>query len=315
MQIEKIVVVTKKTSLEALVERLNSRAQAQFYLEQNGVAFTEYEQADSAYQRSIAALRAQLPRSMKHQFIERDHLPTFQFGDRDLVITLGPDGLVINVAKYLTHQPILALNPDPTRVDGVLIPFAVADVSTQIALLQRGAAQIAAVSMAQATLNDGQMLYAVNDLFIGTRGHGSARYLVQLGQRSERHSSSGMIISTGAGCTGWLRAIVTGAWQVTRHFASLDAPPEPAQFALGWHADRLWFSVREPFSSKTSAADLVFGQIGSDEQLIITSQMPDNGIIFSDGIEADALAFNAGAIARVGIADRKTHLLTRNKSA
>ncbi len=74
----------------------------------------------------------------------------------------------------------------------------------------------------------------------------------------------------------------------------------------------LWFTVREPFVSKTSQATLVFGQIASNQHLIITSQMPENGVIFSDGIENDYLAFNSGSIATVGLAERKAHLITRS---
>lgn len=311
-QIEKLVIVTKQTALAELIERLNSREQARFYLEQNGVAFAEYEHADHAYRQALARLGAQLPRGVKQQFVDRTQLPTFQFGERDLVITLGPDGLVINVAKYLSTQPILALNPDPARINGTLIPFAVAEAGTQLARFGRGSTRVAHVSMAQVLLNDGQTLHAVNDLFIGTRGHGSARYQLALGKHTEQQSSSGIIISTGAGCTGWLRAIVSGAWAVTQHFAALDAvPPSDDQLVLGWDSDRLWFTVREPFVSKTSAATLVFGQIASGQELIITSQMPRDGVIFSDGIETDYLNFNAGAIARIRLAERKAHLLAR----
>lgn len=74
-------------------------------------------------------------------------------------------------------------------------------------------------------------------------------------------------------------------------------------------AERLRFSVREPFVSKVSAATLVFGEIGAGEELGITSQMPQNGVIFSDGIEADYLQFNSGAIARITVAERKVHLV------
>ncbi len=218
MNIDKIVVVTKKTPLEELVLRLNSVGQARFYLEQNGVAFAEYEQSDAQHRRSVEALTRQLPRDLKQQVIDRDLLPTYQFGERDLLVTLGPDGLVINTAKYLSHQPILALNPDPARIDGVLIPFQVSELAAQIERVRRGAAQIARVSMARATLNDGQTLYAVNDLFIGPRTHGSARYTLEFAGRREQQSSSGIIVSTGAGCTGWLRSIVTGAWQVASYF-------------------------------------------------------------------------------------------------
>ena len=313
MPIEKIVVVTKKTPLEELVLRLNSRAQARFYLEQNGVSFEEYERGDTQYRRSVEAVAKQLPRSLKSQFIDRDLLPTYQFGGRDLVLTVGPDGLVINVAKYLAAQPILAVNPDPTRIDGILIPFAVAELGTWIERALGGAAQIARISMAQATLNDGQTLYAVNDLFIGPRSHGSARYTLEHGGRSEPQSSSGIIISTGAGCTGWLRSIVTGAWQIAQSFADRPGqPPGPDQLALGWEADRLWFSVREPFVSRTSSAGVVFGQIARGQELVITSHMPDYGVIFSDGIEADYLAFNSGFIARVGLSERKAHLIVRS---
>jgi NAD kinase len=312
MSTEKIVVVTKKTPLEELVNRLNSRAQAKFYLEQNQVSFAEYELADAQYQRALEAIRRQLPRGVKQQFVDREFLPTYQFGERDLVVTVGPDGLVINTAKYLTAQPILAINPDPARVDGVLIPFSVAEAGAWIERALRGAIKVARVSMAKATLNDGQVLYAVNDLFIGPRTHVSARYRIEFAGRHEQHSSSGMIVSTGAGCSGWLRAITTGAWRVAQHFGELaDDPPDLDELALGWESDRLWFSVREPFVSRTSRANIVFGQIEPGQMLTITSHMPDYGVIFSDGIEADYLAFNSGFIARVGLAERKAHLITR----
>src|SRR5882724_1754820 len=122
-KIERIIVVTKKTPLEELILRLNSKEQARFYLEQNLVSFTDYEQAHTQYKQAVAHVRQQLPRALKQQFIDRDFLPTYQFDEHDLIVTIGPDGLVINTAKYLTSQPILALNPDPQRIDGILIPF------------------------------------------------------------------------------------------------------------------------------------------------------------------------------------------------
>src|SRR5437588_627039 len=117
---EKIVVITRQTALEELVERFNTRAQARFYLEHMGASFDEYQ-----------------------------------------------------------------------AVHGVF--------------------RLRNVSMARAQLNDGQTLYAVNDLFIGQRTHVSARYRLSFQDRGEDHSSSGIIVSTGAGSTGWLRSVLTGA--------------------------------------------------------------------------------------------------------
>jgi NAD kinase len=312
-EIERIIVVTKKTALEDLAYRLNSKAQARFYLKQNQVSFTEYERADGQYLDSVNAIKQQLPRRIKQQFIDRDFLPTYQFGAHDLIITVGSDGLVINTAKYLTSQPILALNPDPEHIDGILIPFNVSEMSTWLERVLQGRIKVARISMVKATLNDGQELYAVNDLFIGPRTHSSARYQLEFAGQREQQSSSGIIVSTGAGCTGWLRSITLGAWHIAHSLgATSGAPPEPEQLALGWESDRLWFTVREPFLSKTAQASIVFGQIAPSQQLVITSHMPDYGVIFSDGIESDYLAFNSGAIAHIGLAERKAHLIIRD---
>jgi hypothetical protein len=37
--------------------------------------------------------------------------------------------------------------------------------------------------------------------------------------------------------------------------------------------------------------------------------MPQDGVIFSDGVEADYLAFDSGAIASISIADEKARLI------
>ncbi|MFT5963169.1 MAG: hypothetical protein ACI8WM_003519 [Burkholderiaceae bacterium] len=76
-----------------------------------------------------------------------------------------------------------------------------------------------------------------------------------------------------------------------------------------WDATFLYFTVREPFPSKTSSASLVYGKITNESTLKITSQMPENGVIFSDGIEADYLEFNSGIIAELGIAEKRGYLV------
>src|SRR5262245_23310539 len=126
---EKIVVVTQKTALEELIERYTSRDQARFYLEHMGISFAEYQAAHDQYHSSLALLKSYLPPKMRIQLIERSFLPTYLFDPRDIVVSLGRDGLVINTGKYLDGQPLVAFNPDPQRIDGVLIPFPVAKAS------------------------------------------------------------------------------------------------------------------------------------------------------------------------------------------
>jgi len=310
--IERIILVTKKTALEELVERFNSKAQARFYIEHQGGAFDEYEAAHEQYVSSVETLKRCLPRRLKHHVIERGFLPTYLFDANDLVMPIGPDGLVVNTAKYLGSQWILPINPDPARVDGILIPFGVDEAPEQIARALAGKPALRPVTMAKATLNDGQTLYAFNDLFIGPRTHVSARYRLEHLGHAEDHSSSGVIVSTGAGSTGWFSSIVTGAARVTAGVMTLDiTPPAPETYRLPWEADELYFTVREPFVSRTSRAALVFGRIMPGQSLVLHSYMPEQGVIFSDGILDDYVAFNSGAAATIGIAERKAHLMVR----
>jgi NAD kinase len=183
---EKIVLVTRKTRLEGLIERFNTLGQAKFYIEHSGGDFSLYEREHAVYIKALSRLRSALQRLAKLQEIERSFLPNFLFAPEDVVVTIGIDGLVVNTAKYLNGQPVVAVNPDPAHIDGVLLPF---NVQSAIPVMQKvltGQMNIRQISMAEATLNDGQSLLAFNDFFVGAKTHVSARYKIKL-QRNIIH--------------------------------------------------------------------------------------------------------------------------------
>ena len=181
------------------------------------------------------------------------------------------------------------MNPDPRRFDGVLLPFQVRDLKGVMAEVLKDRRQCKKVTMAKVTLNDGRTLYAVNDFFVGPKTHVSARYVIRHGQREETHSSSGVIVSTGLGSTGWLKSLLTGADAIS---AALHGGPQAAGKAgeakpplppMGWDADYLYFTVREPFPSRTTAATVVFGAVTAREGLRLSSLMAENGVISATG--------------------------------
>ena len=308
---EKVVIVTRKTELEELITRFNSVAQAKFYLEHAGQDFTPIEEKHQAYHKVLEAVSKQIPGGLKKQIIDRSFLSQFSFGEADLVITIGPDGLVVNTAKYLHKQPILAVNPAPKHIDGVLLPFNMADFASALEASLLNTLPIKPVTMAEARLNDGQSLLGFNDLFIGSQSHVSARYELSLGQQTELQSSSGIIVSTGAGSTGWMRSVFAGASAVITALGGQVIPPRN-NGQLDWNTDHLMYAVREPFPSKTTGTDLVFGDITSQQSMTITSHMSENGVIFSDGIESDYLKFNAGSTVTIGVAERQAHMLVKH---
>jgi len=303
----KIVLVTRKTRLEDLVARYLTAAQARFYVEHLGADFSDYEREHEVYQAQRHATLQVLEQWGRYQVIERGFLPNFIFAPDDIVVALGQDGVVANTMKYLDDHPLIGLNPDPARHDGILLPFAPSDLAKLLPEVASDKRNSQAVTMAEARLSDGQVLHAVNDLFIGARTHVSAIYEIAAGGTTERQSSSGLIVSTGLGSTAWFKSIVTGSLAIAGSFGG--PPPLNGYDALPWDAAELRFAVREPFPSRRSQTNLVCGRLASEEQLRIRSLMAENGVIFSDGIETDRLDFNAGAEVTIGIARRRGRLI------
>lgn len=306
---ETAIIVTRQTELDELVARFATAPQARFYLEHAGQDFDHIQAAHERYQALLGSVRTSIPKTMKCHIVDRTSLPQMTFGDDDLVIVVGQDGLVSNTAKYLSGQPIFAVNPDPGVYDGVLLPFAPDTFDAALQGTLEGRAGLESVTLARTILTDGQQLLAFNDFFVGASSHVSARYGIRIGEREEFQSSSGIIISTGAGSTGWLQSVYRGAAGVVEALGGRVTPP-PNGGRLNWSDDYLVFAVREPFPSKATGTSIVYGTITDDSPLRITSHMGNNGVIFSDGIEADYLAFNHGAVATVGIAPQKARLVT-----
>jgi len=307
-QYENVIIVTRKTELDDLVARFNTRAQACFYLEQAGQSFEHIQIAHEKHQQVLTNVRKAVPNNIKSQLLDRELVPRFNFGEADLVVTVGQDGLVSNTAKYLSGQPILAVNPDPERFDSVLLPFTDDTVEKQLYVTLYGPLQAKKVTLAKAELDNGQSLLAFNDFFIGARSHVSARYKIAIGDHTENQSSSGIIVSTGAGSTGWLQSVYAGAAGVIEALGGQVIPPANGG-RLNWDTEQLVYSVREPFPSIATQTSIVHGMFTDRTPLRITSQMASNGVVFSDGVEADYLEFNAGAELTLSTAPIKALLI------
>ncbi|MBI5497491.1 MAG: NAD+ kinase [Deltaproteobacteria bacterium] len=301
---DKLVVVTRRTRLADLVARFNTRAQARFYIEHAGGDFRDYEAEDDTYRHAVDRVLGELEVGLKTQVLERGLVPTYLFAPTDLVVTVGQDGLVANTAKYALGNTLIAVNPDPARFDGVLLPYQVDGVRRAAERVLAGKARVREVTLAEARLDDGQRLLGFNDLFLGAQSHVSARYRIRWGDQEEPQSSSGVLVSTGAGSTGWMSSVFNMAASIAR----LGGQPPTPYHGWQWEERRLMFVVREPFHSRTSRIALTAGWVEEGAALRVESLMPSGGVIFSDGVEADRLAFNAGASATLRAAPEKARL-------
>ncbi|MEK6154542.1 sugar kinase [Flavobacteriaceae bacterium 3-367] len=306
MELEKVVIIRDKTRLEQLVERFNSKAQAKFYLERSGEDFGFYEQEHNTFYTALKQVEQYLSPLFKHKVLFRSFLPTYLFAEGDMIVVLGQDGLVANTAKYVNGLPIVAINPDIERYDGVLLPHVPETFLSAIQSCVEGNHDSKQVTMAKAVMNDGQSLLAFNDFYIGAASHISSRYVLEFGGTREHQSSSGILVSTGAGSTGWISSVFNMTNNITQYFYQQK---KEFDCGLDWDDDKLLFVVREPFLSKMSQIDLGYGVIAKRKTLKIESKMPTKGVIFSDGIESDFLNFNSGSIVEIGVAKEKANLI------
>lgn len=302
---DKLILVTRKTRLEALTERFNTQAQAKFYLTQAGLDFADYAREHDTYRRALEAVQAAMQLGLPVQLMERALVTTYLFSPTDIVVVLGQDGTVANTAKYIGRCPLLGVNPDPERFDGILLPFRAEGLRRGLEATLANRAPMKEVTLAEAVLSDGQRLLAFNDLFLGARTHVSAHYRLRSDQTWERQSSSGIIVSTGAGSTGWLSSVCTMASGMSRQLGGKALEP----IHLEWDARRLYFVVREPFVSKSSSASCAAGYVNEGAPLQVESLMPSGGVIFSDGMEDDALSFTSGLVARIGPSEQRARLV------
>ncbi|MFD6027547.1 NAD(+)/NADH kinase [Streptomyces griseoluteus] len=288
------VLVHRTTEYEELVARHGTHGQAAFFLSSRGRDIEEVAERHRRARRALAEVTAAVPLNWRQALLERADLDRFLFAPEDTVVVVGQDGLVANAAKYLDGQPVIGIDTDPGRNPGVLVRHRPRDAAALLASTGGAADEL---TMVEAVTDDTQRLVALNEIYLGAPGHQTARYRLGLdGDRGvvETQASSGVLVGTGTGATGWLRSV----WQERGGTLPLPAPTE----------DRLLWFVREAWPSPATGTSLVGGGLTASAALTLTVES-DHLIAFGDGIESDALQLTWGQTVRVGVCGRRLRLV------
>ena len=289
MSTPRVVVGHRRTEYDELIARHGTRGQAEFFFATRQQDLAVVEARHELTHAALVTVSAGIPTDWSRALVERDDLSHFVFRPEDIIVVVGQDGLVANAAKYLEGQPVIGIDPLPGANAGVLVLHPPSAVGSLLAAVHEGRARILERTMVRAETDDGQTLLALNEVFVGQPTHQSARYTLAVGGAVERQSSSGVIIGTGTGSTGWCLSL-----------RQVQAPamvlPSPAHRALAWF-------VREPWPSPSTGATLTSGTL-SDGVLHIRVES-DSLIVFGDGIESDRLTLSWGQAVTIAPADRR----------
>ena len=298
----RVVLVHRSTELEELVARHGTRGQAAFYLRTRGRSIEDLEVWHSRQRAAMVEVSAQIPADWRRGVVERADLSRFLFGPDDIVVAVGQDGLVANLAKYLDGQLIIGIAPEPGRNPGVLVRHPPGACAGLLALAVRGGGggpgegtRAERLTMVTAETDDGQRLTGLNEIYLGQPTHQTARYTLRLPDgRAEAQASSGLIVSTGTGATGWCRS----AWLERKSPLVLPAPQE----------GRLAWFVREAWPSPATGTAFTEGTLIAGQEMEVTAES-DQLVLFGDGIEADTIPLSWGQSARLRLADGSLRLL------
>lgn len=291
----RVVVVTRETEYELLLARHATLGQAAFFLESRGQSIDEVRRNHDIFEGALKTVLQSVPVEWRVSRVLRGDLNRFLFEPGDTVVAVGQDGLVANVAKYLDGQVVIGINPDRSRNEGVLVPHPPEAAADLVVPAAEGRAPTLSRTMAEVKIDNGRRLLALNEIFLGARSHQSARYRLEFGENLERQSSSGIIVTTGTGATGWAKSI----HRERRSTIDLPGPEE----------ERVAFFVREAWPGVATGTRLTEGSLCLDAALRVVSEMNEGGVIFGDGIEDDYIPFEWGMTAEVRIAVRRLEMV------
>ncbi|MEU3368876.1 hypothetical protein ACFYM2_05040 [Streptomyces sp. NPDC006711] len=284
------VLVHRVSEYEELLARHGTHGQAAFFLSSRGRDIKEVAERHHRTARALADVAAAIPATWRQARTERGDLDRFLFAARDVVVVVGQDGLVANAAKYLSEQPVIGIDPEPGRNPGVLVRHRPASAGALLTSAVSERCPVEELTMVEALTDDRQRLLALNEIYLGAPGHQTARYRIgpdDPAAACEAQASSGVLVGSGTGSTGWLRSL----WRQRAGAPELPGRSDP----------RLAWFVREAWPSPVTGTSFIGGELHGSERLRVTVES-DHLVAFGDGMEADALNLTWGQTVSLGVA-------------
>ncbi|RIL12220.1 MAG: hypothetical protein DCC75_00845 [Proteobacteria bacterium] len=222
------------------------------------------------------------------QIVWRGELRPEQIRGAKAVIALGGDNHLQWVARWMVDGYMIGVNSDPARSEGALTRFQAADLPQLLERLAAGEFLIADWTRLEGEIDGKPIDLALGEYFIGeTERAFMSRHVIKVAGLSEEQKCSGLLVTTGAGSTGWYNS-------ASRY---LHAGGDPFS-----RTERLArFLVTEPYQGKLASSELLEGSFDAGEELVIHSLNDSRGIVTADS--NSRYTFGRGSVARIRISE------------
>lgn len=266
------VLLTSKTTLFEMpgLERRDPRLAR---LIQDGdplVARVESSHLETVYTREVVERTLAARGIQVHQ---ARRLGPIANGRYDLIVSIGGDGTVLDVARWVDHTPVLAVNSSPSTSFGHFTCCTADTLDDVLERLQDDVLEPTLLSRIRLVIDGAVHPQPVlNDVLVAdTVPSATSRYVLQVGDQEEDQKSSGVWMSTAAGSTG----------------AMQSAGGEPMEV----RDTRLQYRVREPCVQPGRQWHLLGGIVGGPVRM--TSRMINGGAFLDGRRVAVPLTFGA----------------------
>jgi NAD kinase len=220
--------------------------------------------------------------------VNRKKMHPKHFRGKDVVITIGGDGTFLKTSHHVTDALMLGVCSNANKNVGYLLRSSRLTFEDSLRKILNNEFKVAERVRLETTINGKKTKYALNDVFIGSRrAYHTARYNLRIGGKEEFQMSSGIIISTATGSTGWIKSA-----------GGIEMP---------LHSGKFQYYVRDPYSCKFSRPRLLKGILSSKENITVKSLIYE-GVVAIDSSKAD-YSIDEDSVVNVRVAEKPLRVI------
>lgn len=296
METSKIIIVPKMSKYEWDLHRYNLTHEQLIkkYAQDN----IDADRILKSHDRQKESLNSLQKYFHNFQFVSRENFTRETARNADIIIALGGDNHLQYVSHFIDSTLLMGVNSDTARSEGALTYFTAEDFEKILLKIEKDDFDIEEWQRLECILNGTSISLTTSEYFLGENARKfMSRHILKIGDKEEEQKGSGLLVSTGAGSTGWYDSECRYLYPDGNIF------PKTSKYAR--------FLNTAPYRGKLNGYSMLEGKLEEGMELTVYSLNDSKGIVTSDSIED--YDFNIGAKAVIKLSKKPLNILKINR--